>query len=330
MKGCLFSRWRILVWVVGTAVLLLGCNLTGGAETPPAVIVPTIEAQTGTAEPTGAAADTPAAPGETAVSDPTATTAVLAPTATLPGETQVEGPTPTSEAGPVETTATITATVEPVLAAPGTIAPGQQTSASLENGGRQLYRFQGTEFEPVMVFAEGDDGLDLTLNVYQGEISAGADLSQLSAIATADFSPLGRPEVMIITPNEDGPHTLVVEGGSGSGGGYTLYMYDGTTPAANTRLIPDSLAAGETKSYKALSNGGRPVIVYVDQTGQSDLILQILDDEGEVVTEANFGGENSAEAAFVLPLEETAYTVQVSTAGGETAVYNLVIVTLSE
>jgi hypothetical protein len=45
--------------------------------------------------------------------------------------------------------------------------------------------------------------------------------------------------------------------------------------------------------------------------------------------DANFGGSNSAEAAFVLPLETTDYTVELSTLNGEAAVYNLVIVTLN-
>ncbi|MFZ0547863.1 MAG: hypothetical protein WAM60_20630, partial [Candidatus Promineifilaceae bacterium] len=94
-------------------------------------------------------------------------------------------------------------------------------------------------------------------------------------------------------------------------------------------ITNDSLAAGETKSYPVQSNGGRPVLAYVAQTGQSDLVLQILDENGEVMMDANFGGPNSAEVAFVLPVKTSDYTIEVSTANGETAVYNLVIITLN-
>jgi hypothetical protein len=284
-------------------------------------VAPTVELVTVTAE---AVTDTP----EPAASEPAATTAPAA-TATLPGEPEPEQPTPTLETVITEPAPLETATLEPVTAPPGMIAPGQQTGNSVESGEVQMYTFQGTEFEPVIVFVEGDDGLDIALSAYEGDAAGGLDPSQLTPLAQADFSAVGRPEVMVVTPEADGPHTIVVQGSAGTAGNYTLYMYDGTTAAANTRLINDSLAAGETKSYKALSNGGRPVIAFVDQTGQSDLVLQILDDNEELVTEANFGGPNSAETAFVLPLESTAYTVQVSTVNGETAVYNLVIVTLN-
>ena len=318
MTGKFYFRWRILI--LAAAVFALACNLSGGAETPPAVVEPTVDGAIATAEtqPPTTASESPA---------PTATEAAVASTATLAAET--ERPTPTLETMPTLPPVTITVTLEPVQAAPGTIAPGQQTNGSLESGEIQTYNFQGTEFEPVMVFVEGADALDIAVSAYQGAVAAGADLSQATPLAQADFSPAGRPEVLVITPNEDGEHTIVVSGSGGTAGNYTLYMYNGTTAAANTRLVNDSLAAGETKNYKALSNGGRPVIVYVDQTGQSDLALQILDDNEELITEANFGGPNSAETAFVLPLEETAYTILVSTVSGETAVYNLVIVTLN-
>lgn len=318
-KRLAFRWWALLILFAGSG---LACGLTDGGETPVAVNEATVEIIAETAE-------LPTITIETETPEAALTSAPVAATATLPGEEQTEQPTPTTESLTIETTPAITATLEPVVAPPGMIAPGQQASGSVASSEIQVYSFIGTKFEPVMVFVEGDDALNIAVAAYEGTVSTGTDLSQLTPVAQADFSAAGRPEVMIITPNEDGEHTVVISGSSSTAGNYTLYMYNGTTPAANTRLVSDSLAAGETKNYKALSNGGRPVIVYVDQTGQSDLILQILDDNDELITEANFGGPNSAETAFVLPLEETAYTILISTVGGETAVYNLVIVTLN-
>lgn len=311
-----------------TAVFILACNLSGGSETPVAVEQPAVELATATAESQPTTEETAAPP------QPTDTTAVVATTATLPGDAEPtsERPTPTAEAAVPEPTVTITGTTEPgttepVIADPGTIAPGQQTTADLESDGVRLYSFEGVKFEPVIAFAEGDEELDIALSAYEGTVVPGTDLSQLQPISEGDFSGPGQPEILVITPEQDGPITIAVQGG-GTAGNFTMYMYDGTTPAANTRLVNDSVEPGQTRNYEALSNGGRPVIIFIDPTGQGDVVLQVLYEDGELITEANFGGEGSAETAYVLPLGDTAYTILVSTVSDETAEYNLVIVTL--
>jgi hypothetical protein len=292
--------------------------LTGDSETPAAVtaVIPEATTAPDVQPTTGAAA--------------TATAGVEALPTTGPSEPGTETPT---EAATVEAEQTAepgaTTGSEPVLAPPGSIAPGQQTGGMITAGEFQVYRFQGTEFQPALVFVEGDDGLDIAVGAYPGVVAAGTDLNQLIPQVEANFSGAGRPEIMVVTPEEDGEFSIVVRGDSGTAGVYTLYMYDGTTPAANTQLFNDSLAAGETKSYSAESNGGRPVIVYVDQSGQSDLSILIINESGAVVGEANFGSAGSAETVFVLPLETAGFTIQISETTGAVASYDLVIVTLN-
>jgi hypothetical protein len=322
-----FFRWWFLV--AAAAVLGLACNLTGGSETPVAVEEATVEVATVTVE-SQAATDVPV------IEEPTATSAAVAATATLATEGEQTQPTPTSETAEIEPTtavtvtieATLTPTVAPVLAPLGTIAPGQQTNGSLAGGDTQFYSFEGIKFEPVIAFVEGDDDLDIALSAYQGTVGAGTDLGQLQPVSQGDFGGPGQPEILVITPEEDVPITVAVQG-NGTTGNFTLYMYDGTTPAANTRLVNDSVEPGQTRNYKALSNGGRPVIIFIDPIDQSDVVLQVQYESGELITEANFGGPGSAETAFVLPRADTAYTIFVSTVSDETAVYNLVIVTLN-
>jgi hypothetical protein len=319
-----FRWWMFLA---AAAVFGLACNLTGGTEQPTSTAEPPIIE----IEATAVSATTE----EPDIVEPTATGAAPAATATLPGDSESEQPTATLEATEEPTsifeptvTVTVSETVEPVKAAPGSIAPGQQASGSLESGGAQFFSFQGTKFKPALVFVEGAGGLDVAASAYLGTIENAAALAQLTPLSEADFSPAGWPEALVITPNEDGAYTIVIQSSGASEGDFSLYMFDGTTPAANARLINDSLAAGETKHYETVSNEGRPLVVFADQTGQSDLVIQILFESGGVAGEANFGGPNSAETLFVLPEGTTTYAVSVSTFNGEAAVYDLVIVTL--
>jgi hypothetical protein len=313
--------WIILMMVVGSG---LACSLSGGTDQQS-----TATAETPLIDAAETAESESAATEEPAVVEPTATEATSDPvaTATLPGEPDeaTAAPEPTSI---FEPTVTAAETVEPVTALPGVIAPGQETSGTLESGGAEFFTFQGTKFEPVLVFVESDANLDVGVSSYLGDIESGTDLSQLPPLNQADFSPAGWPEAMVITPNVDGPYTVLIQPGEGTEGAFTLYMFNGTTPAPNAQLIHDSLAAGETKEYETTSNDGRPVVIFADQIGQSDLVIKILFQSGSVAGEANFGGSNSAETLYVLPEGTTPYKVSVSTLNGEAAVYDLVIVTL--
>jgi hypothetical protein len=216
-------------------------------------------------------------------------------------------------------------TSEPVIDA---LAPGQQATGQLAGGDFESYAYQGKQFQPVMIFVEASEELDVVVAAYEGIMVPHSNLDGLTLLSQAAFNPAGRPELLVFTPNRDGEFIIVVSGQSGTSGAYVVYMYDGTTPAENTQLFNDALAAGETKSYLAVSNGGRPVIAFVDQSDQSNMVIEILNQKGTVVSEANYGGTGSAEASFVLPLDTTSYTVRISEASGAPARYNLAIVTL--
>ena len=92
--------------------------------------------------------------------------------------------------------------------------------------------------------------------------------------------------------------------------------------------LPDTLAAGEEKSYTITSHGARPVIAVVDPTDQSDVALDILDADGTLLTTANYSGPGGVETAYVLPLGQTAYTVRIREANGDAAAFQILVITL--
>jgi hypothetical protein len=208
------------------------------------------------------------------------------------------------------------------------LLPGQSNSAPLSEGQFVAYGYEGQEFQPALLFVEPADTVDVALAAYPGDIVTGSELSGLAPLNEANFSAAGGPEILVITPDEDGRHSLVVSSRSGEGG-YTAYLYDAVSdaPGAAVRQA-DSLAAGETKRYTVQSNGARPVVVFVDPTDQSNVALRVKDGGGSTVAEANFSGARSAEALFVLPLQTTAYTVEIYEATAAAASYEVAVIAL--
>jgi hypothetical protein len=208
------------------------------------------------------------------------------------------------------------------------LTPGQSDAAPLAEGGSKPYGYDGLEFQPALLFVEPADTLDVGLSAYLGDVAPGGDPGGPTPLNEANLNTAGGPEILVITPEEDGRHTLVVRSVSGEGG-YTAYLYDALsdTQGAAVRQA-DTLATGQTKTYAVQSNGARPVIVFADPTDQSDLVVRVTDSNGNVAAEANFSGPGSAEALFVLPLQTTTYTVQVSETSGATSSYNVAIITL--
>jgi hypothetical protein len=200
----------------------------------------------------------------------------------------------------------------------------------LAAGEFRVYPYSGVEFQPAMIFVEAAGTLDVALAAYEGEAPAGANLDDLTPLAEIDVSQAGGPEIMVFTPEADGMHSLVVQSVTDSAGEYTIYLFDGTTDAPDVSLqASDTLAAGETKAYTAQSNGRRPVLVFADPTDQSDVVVEVSDGSGSIVSEANFSGPGSAEALYLLPQETTAYTVRVAEVNSAVSAYNLLIVTLN-
>jgi hypothetical protein len=289
-------------------------------------------------------------PPTEAAAEETATTVVteVPPTATISTEEPTaDAPTPTAETAEASATAEQSPTAEasptpeasPTAADTPTpqpsptpavlvLAPGQSNAALLTEGGFNAYGYDGVEFQPAMVFVEPADTLDVALAAFLGDVTPGSDLSVLSPLNEADFSTAGGPEILVVTPDEDGRHSLVVRSESGDGG-YTVYLFDAIsdTQGAAVRQA-DTLEAGQTKTYAVQSNGARPVLVFADPTDQSNLVLRVTDSNGNLAADANFSGLGSAEALFVLPLQTTTYSVQVSEATGSPSSFNLAVVTL--
>lgn len=325
MSGNSWRRITVALMIV-LSVGIAGCQQT--PEPPPEpteVVLPP--------PPTEAATEPAVAGTATTVATelpPTATIGAEEPTAEAPtptpeaSATAVESPTPAASPTAADTPTPQPSPTPAVLV----LAPGQSNAAPLTEGGYNVYGYDGVEFQPAMVFVEPADTLDVALAAYLGDVVPGSDLSTLAPLNEADFSTAGGPEIVVITPEEDGRYSLVVRSDGGAGG-YTAYLYDGISDAPGTAVRQaDTLAAGQTKTYAVQSNGARPVLVFVDPTDRSNVVVRVTDSNGNLAADANFSGLGSAEALFVLPLQTTTYTVQVSEATGAASSYNVVVVTL--
>jgi hypothetical protein len=110
---------------------------------------------------------------------------------------------------------------------------------------------------------------------------------------------------------------------------YTLYLYDAAQAVPGAVHQPNvTLAAGETKQFQVESRGGRPVLIFVDPVDQSDIGVTITTADGQNIADANYSGPGSAEAAFVLPLETTRYTVTVKEINNAPSQINVLLVPL--
>lgn len=324
MKNRASLRWLILPWLL----LALACRLTG--ETPPEAtpipLLPPLDQIETTlvppTDPTLPPAPLPPDPAETETAEATS----LAPATPIATPTSPPSPTATGAAP----TATASATTPPT-AVPQTgdfFGPGQQDRATLEPGGFRLYDVLGVQFQPLLFFAETADNANLLLATIVEDAAPGS-LADLQPLAQADFSPVARPEILIYSPDADGPYRLLVGNQGPARGETAVYVFDAATDAPlATHYRGESLAAGENKQYAIRSNGGRPVIAFVDPLDQSDLVLRIKDANGALLTEANFSGPGSAESAFVLPLRATDYVIEVGEVNGRLATFTLVVVRL--
>jgi hypothetical protein len=311
------------LWFVGLVLLaaMAACRLSG---TPTATPVPTpIPTLVGGGQ-DEVTAVSPSLPTPIATFTPVQATAVPDASTDTPA-------TATTPATAVATATTVAQATAAATAVPvgSVFGPGQQDQVTLEPGGFKSYSVQGVQFQPLLFFAETANDGDLLLATVAGENPAITSLDAITPLAEADFSPAARPEVMIYSPDADGLYTLVVGNQGPAVAETAVYLFDTATdsPLA-THYRDETLAAGASKSYAVQSNGGRPVIAFVDPQDQSDLVLRFKDAAGSVLTEANFSGPGSAETAFVLPLRTTDYIIEISAATGGAATFTLVVVAL--
>ena len=224
-----------------------------------------------------------------------------------------------------------TPTAEPPTAEPtaaSLFAPGQQDGTTLVAGEARAYLVDGRRFQPLILFVEPTNELDVALTAFVGDQTGQTTPEGVTPPAAADNALAGRPEILVLSPETDGLHTLVVRAVAGEGS-IAVHLFDLTTPAPGVAVQqPDSLGAGTEKVYAVTSRGARPVIAVADPTDQSDLALDILSADGTLLTTANFGGAGGVETAYVLPLGTTDYTVKVREANGAAAAFQVLVVTL--
>jgi len=306
------------------AVLLVGCD--NAPDQPPSTPLPPA--------PTTASPETEALPTDTPA-EPTATEAALAtlppsPTTEQPTDAPTILPTATTEPAPAPPTAE-PPSAEPPTAEPTAVslfAPGQQDGGSLAAGGTMAYLVDARRFQPFILFVEPTNELDVALAAYVGDQTGQTTPEGVTPPAAADNALAGRPEILVLSPEADGLYTLVVRAVAGEGS-FAAHLFDLTTPAPGMAVQqPDTLAAGEEKSYTVTSRGPRPVIAVADPTDQSDLALDILSADGTLLTTANFSGPGGVETAYVLPLGATSYTVKVREANGLPSSYQIIVITL--
>jgi hypothetical protein len=223
--------------------------------------------------------------------------------------------------------ATATAAASATAAAGELFAPGQVDGTTLAAGEAVSYRVQGRRFEPIILFVEPQNVLDVALAAYAGELS-GQTTAGVTPLVTADNALAGRPEILVLSPESDGIFTFVVRAASGEGS-YTAHLFDLTTPAPGVAIQQaDTLSAGTEKVYSVTSRGARPVIAVVDPSDQSDLALDVMGADNALVTTANYSGPGGAETAYVLPLGTTAYSLKIREVNAAASAFRIVVITM--
>lgn len=205
---------------------------------------------------------------------------------------------------------------------------GQRTTATLADGGSSAYLFQGTRFQPVVLFVEPENELNVALAAYTGDVTGQMTPEGLAPLAAADNALAGRPEILVLSPETEGLFTFVLRAVSGQGN-YTAHLFDLTTPAPGMAVQQsDNLEAGQERTYAVTSRGTRPVIVIADPMDQSDIALDVLGADGALLTTANFSGPGGVETAYILPLGITDYTVRIREANGGPSTFNIAVITM--
>lgn len=226
-------------------------------------------------------------------------------------------------------TAAATATVAASPPATGSIfGPGQVDGTTLAAGTAHSYLVQGRPFEPIILFVEPQNELDVALAAYSGDLSGQTTPEGVTALAAADNALAGRPEILVLSPESDGLYTFVVRAASGEGS-FIAHLFDLTTPAPGVAIQQaEVLDAGTEKVFTVASNGARPVIVVVDPSDLSDIALDIIGADGALLTTANYSGPGGAETGYVLPLGATSLSIKVREVNGAASTFQIVVITL--
>ena len=328
------KRFALFLLLVMAPAATTACD-----QTPPAVSVtalpppptagatlaiPTAMTETATATDPALATAAPATEVATETAEPvleasptTAVTAAASPTA-LPTATRVDAST--DEAPVTEPAAT------PVSG--NIFGPGQVDGSTLLAGSAHSYLVQGRPFEPIILFVEPENALDVALSAYAGDLSGQTTPEGVTALAAADNALAGRPEILVLSPESAGLYTVVVRAASGEGN-FIAHLFDLTTSAPGVVIQQaEALDAGTEKVFTVASNGARPVIAVADPTDQSDIALDIIGADGALLTTANYSGPGGAETGYVLPLGAASLSVKVREVNGAASAFQIVVITL--
>ncbi len=263
----------------------------------------------------------------------------LVPTPTLPPtETSVvnfaatDTPTPTRLPGVLPTyTPTAMAPMQIGVGFPGTIGPSEF----------RIHLVEGIEDQTIYAAVRVKPGVDAGLLVFEGDIAELAKdakksvqdlLISASAEREANFNGPGLMETMAFTPSADGPITLVVTSTADSEGLYRLYVFDKATASANVVYNQTvELAAEQTTSVAATSNGGKPVVAFMNPLDPAlDSKIVLKRDNGSVITEANYVGPGLHESAFAQPLITSVYTVDLINVGSATGLFEIIVIAMQD
>ncbi len=298
------------------------------AEATATELPPTTTAATTVAMPTAAIDAATATAPALATSAPAteAATATAAPSLEASPTTAIVA---TVAAASPTAAATAAATIAASPPATGNIfGPGQVDGTTLAAGTAHSYLVQGRPFEPIILFVEPQNELDVALAAYSGDLSGQTTPEGVTALAAADNALAGRPEILVLSPESDGLHTFVVRAASGEGS-FIAHLFDLTTPAPGVAIQQaEVLDAGTEKVFTVASNGARPVIVVVDPSDLSDIALDIIGADGALLTTANYSGPGGAETGYVLPLGAASLSVKVREVNGAASAFQIVVITL--
>jgi len=337
---------RLLALLFTVIVLLASCSKAAEQDVATPIPPPPTEIR---AESGGLTAMPPIAPAEppsavTENTDQPAAIATIASEAPVAAKT-VDAPTPApaaTEAPPIAA-ATGTSPVEvtvntaeappiyepaPEAIANGLFNPGQRINASLATDEATAFLVEGRAYQPYIMFVEPSNELNVALAAYIGDQTGQTTPEGVTPPVTADNALAGRPEILVYNPQEAGLFTLVVRAVAGEGS-FIAHLFDLVTPARGVAVQETgALPAGTEEVYLVTSNGQRPIIVAADPTDQSDIALDVLSEDGTLLTTANYSGPGGVETAYVLPLGPTTYLVKIrETNGGESA-YQILIIAL--
>ncbi len=329
------KRFALFLLPVMALAAMTACN-RAPAEATATELPPPPTAATSVAIPTEAT-DATTATAPALATSALATEAVTAtaapsleasPTAASVATDTVVAASPTA-AATAAATAEATVTVAASPPATGSIfGPGQVDGSTLAAGAAHSYLVQGRPFEPIILFVEPQNELDVALAAYSGDLSGQTTPEGVTALAAADNALAGRPEILVLSPESAGLYTFVVRAVSREGS-FVAHLFDLTTPAPGVAIQQaEALDAGTEKVFTVASNGARPVIAVADPSDLSDIALDIMGADGVLLTTANYSGPGGAETGYVLPLGATSLSVKVREVSGGASAFQIVVITL--